>query len=212
MKRFRELTIHCTNHKEAITLLHKVEAYCDAEPFVFNREVRNQYSPDDNMTHILSSVQGTPKSVIIIFASEEKLKIINIVPYKHSVSQIKKDDYNRIIEEFGKKIEPLIADGNLMEITPADYTMSVIIPKSYKKLKAWVNCPASQSPFAHQSDLHLWFDFIIALIDNDEDLTSGDLELWLREELKWNEDLIEETVLHFEHDKDLLNYYERNRY
>ncbi len=211
MKRFRELIIHCTSHNDAVSFLHKVEAYCGNEPFIFSREVRNLYSPDENMTHILSSVSGTPKSVIVLFAREEVLRVINIVPYKHSASQIEKDDYNKIIEEFSKRIEPLLADGTLMEITPAEYTMSVIIPKSFQKLNAWVHCPAPQAPFLHQNDLHMWFDFLIALVENKEELLSGDLELWLREELKWDEDLIEETVLHFEHDIELLDYYERHR-
>jgi hypothetical protein len=208
MKRFRDLFINCTSHNEALALLHIIENECNSEPFVFSEDVRSQYMSDESMTHILSSVSGTPRSVLVLFARDKTLKVINIVPYMHSVSSIDKDDYNRIVEEFGRKITPLCeGDHYRIVISPAEYRIQDLIPLSFQALDLWVHCPAPQAPFLHPSDLHLWFDFLIALVENNEQLMSGDLELWLREEMKWSEELIEETILHFEHDKELLKYF-----
>ena len=81
-----------------------------------------------------------------------------------------------------------------------------IIPKSFQKLNRWTHCPgAPDHPFVHQFDLELWFDFICALHTNGEELSSGDLEQWLMDDNGWDEDVVTDTIIRYETERDLLN-------
>lgn len=96
----------------------------------------------------------------------------------------------------------------MIEITSGDYTLEEIIPNSVDALNRWVHSPGAPNvPFSHQLDLERWFDFLCQMIRNKEELESGKLEQWLLEEIKWPDDIIDETILKYEEEIDLLDYY-----
>ena len=167
------------------------------------------FSPDDRMAHILARLDGVPSAVILVWVSEGDIKVINIVPFNNSTFRIETEDYNRIIDEFYNKIiTPVIDKKYDVEVTAGDYTLQELIPQSYRSLEQWVHCPgAPNAPFSHQLDLERWFNFLCQLIRNDETLGVDQLEQWLREEVKWPEEIIEETLLKYEEEIDLLDYY-----
>lgn len=209
MKRFKDITIHCGNNSTALQELVRLKEACVIPEFKFDEAVEKMYGSDDKMAHILVTIQGLPQAVLLAWANESKINVINIVPFNHSAFRIEIEDYNRIIDEFYNKIVlPTISDRHRIEITSGDYSLQEIIPKSFSALSRWVHCPgAPNAPFSHQLDLTYWFEFLCQMTWNDEKMDSGKLEQWLREEIKWPEDVVEKTILKYEEEIDLLAYY-----
>lgn len=209
MQRFRNITIHCENENAALEMLQTIASACNQPPFIYEKD--DERFLKDKTIRIISTHAYTTEAVIIVIASGPDVKVINVIPNKRSVFRIDKNEYNTIMEYFKNEvIDKVVKDLNI-DFPPAEYTMESLIPKSYLKLERWASCPgAPDAPFSHPADLNLWFTFVIALVMNNESykLTSGDLEQWL-EEKKWNEEVIEETILHFEHDIDLIETFER---
>lgn len=211
MQRFRNITIHCENEDAAMKMLQTIMFACNQPPFVCEKD--DARFQNDQTIRIISTHNYTTEAVIIVIASGSDVKVINIIPHKRSVFRIDKNEYNTIMGYFKTEvIDKVVKDQNI-DFPPAEYTMESLIPKSYQKLERWATCPgAPDAPFSHQSDLKLWFEFIIALVVTNERgrLSSGDLEQWL-EGKKWNAEVIEETILHYEHDTDLIENYEKAR-
>lgn len=214
MERFRDLTIHCDNPDAALLMLKKIMAACKEPPFQSeNQDLASYKYKDDIVVRIIATLPYVSAAVLILTISGSDVKVVNIIPHQRSVFRIDKNQYNYILSAFKKNVIDGIVSGDRLEFPPAEYSMDALIPKSYKQLDRWANCPgAPDAPFSHPSDLNQWYDFIIALvISNEKDnLSSGDLEQWL-EEKQWDEDVIEETILHYEHDTELLEHY-NNKY
>lgn len=210
MKRYKKLTIVCGNDANAIKELVNIENACVIPEFKYDEEIEKLYEPDDKMAHILVSIDDLPKAILLAWANEGNIKIINIVPYNRSVFRIEVDVYNAIIDEFYSKIvRPIIRERYIVEITSGEYSLQEIIPNSFNALVRWTKSPgAPNAPFSHQFDLERWFEFLSQMTRNHETMESGQLEQWLREELKWPENVIEETILKYEEEIDLLDYYE----
>ena len=209
MKRYKDVTIVCGSDAVALQELVNIENSCVIPEFRFDEVVEKMYEPDDKMAHILVTVPGLPQAVLLAWVNEGNIKILNVVPFNHSVFRIEIEDYNRIIDEFNSKIiTPTIQGRYEVIVTSGDYSMLDIIPKSYEYLSRWSNCPGVPlAPFSHPNDLELWFEFLSQLKNRDEHLSTGQLEQWLREEKQWPEDVIEETILKFEEEVALLDYY-----
>lgn len=210
MQRYRTLTIHCGNADAATQMLQKIILECNIPPFVYEKDdKRLQY---DKTIRIISTYPNLPEAIIVVIVSDNNVKIINIVPHKKSVFRIEKNEYNTIMRYFKEKIIDKIVSEDRIDFPPAEYSMESLIPQSFKELVTWVNCSDSNAPFSHPLDLNRWFDFVIALQMNSEsdNLSSGDLEQWL-EEKNWDEEVIEETILNYEHDTELLNYFRKQQ-
>lgn len=210
MKKFKELIVKCNNHSNAIACLSEVGNKCQQSPFGYSEEIEKLYEQNDKLDHIHVTLDGVPEAILLLYVSEDKLKVINIVPFNHSCDQIEMDDYNRIVSEFEKMIIRPLFEGRYPIIsTKEEITMQEIIPNSFKSLNSWVHSPgAPQRPFSHQFDLERWFNFLCTLHINGEELTSGELEQWLTEECHWSEDIVEQTIIRYETERDLLGYYD----
>lgn len=213
MKRYKDLTIVCGSDAVALQELVNIESACIIPEFRFDDAVEKMYEPDDKMAHILVTIQGLPQAVLLAWVNEGNIKVINVVPFNHSVFRIEIEDYNRIIDEFNSKIiSPTLRGRCEVIVTSGDYTLQNIIPKSYDALNRWAHSPgAPNAPFSHQLDLERWFEFLCKMVDNNESMDSGKLEQWLCEEMKWSEDVIRETILKYEEETDLLDYYVNRR-
>ena len=213
MKRFKDFIIKCCNEVTAIAELRNIEEACTIPEFKRDEEVEKMYEPDERVAHILVNIAHLPKAVMFIWADEGNVKLLNVVPFENSVSQLEVDQYNQMVDLFLEKIvEPIIGDRYLKEITSGEYSLKEIIPKSYDYLYKWSKCPGAPSaPFSHQLDLEKWFEFLCQLISNNESLSSGELEQWLREEARWSEGVIDKAILKYEEEIDLLDYYANRR-
>lgn len=214
MKRYKDIVIDCGDSETALKELVKIKKACILPEFKHNEELERMYASDDTMAHILVDIIGLPKAVIVVWANNSKIKVINIVPFKHSVSQIEVDIYNQMIDCFHEKIlKPIFINQYKMDISSSDYTLKEIIPKSFDALNQWTSCPgAPDSPFSHPSDLERWFEFLYQMTINKEELFSDQLEQWLREEKNWPDDIIHETILKYEEEMYLLKYYDNRRH
>lgn len=211
MKKFKELIVKCNSREDAIARLVEVGQKCKQPPFGYSEEIEKLYDHNDKLDHIHVTLEGLPEAILLLYASEDKLKVINIVPFNHSCDQIEKDVYNQIVTAFEEMIiRPLFHERYTIVSTQEEITMPEIIPNSYDSLYAWVNSPgAPHSPFSHKFDLERWFHFLCTLHVNGEELTTGELEQWLIEECHWNEDIVEQTIIRYETELDLLGYYDR---
>lgn len=213
MKKYKDITIHCGSDSVAIAELVRIEDACNTPEFGYSEEVENMYEPDDKMAHILVTIKGMPQAVLLAWVNEGNIRVINIVPFKSSTFRIEIEEYNVIIDEFYHKIvQPTIGNKYPIVLTSGNYTLQEIIPLSFDALQKWTKSPgAPHAPFSHQFDLERWFEFLCQMTENRETMESGQLEQWLREELKWPEDIIDKTILKYEEEIDLLDYYVNRR-
>lgn len=213
MIKYKDITIHCGSDAIAIAELVRIENACSIPEFGYSEELEKMYEPDDKMAHILVTIEGLPQAVLLAWVNEGNIRVINIVPFKSSVFRIEVGEYNTIIDEFYQKIvRPTIGDKYQITLTSGDYTLQEIIPQSFEALRIWVHSPgAPNAPFSHQFDLERWFEFLSQMTENGETMESGQLEQWLREELNWPEDIIDKTILKYEEEIDLLDYYVNRR-
>lgn len=213
MKKYKELIIYCGDDVTAINELMNIENACVIPEFKYDEKVEKMYEPDDKMAHLLVSIEGLPQAVLLAYVSQGNIKVINIVPFNKSTFRIEVDQYNIIVDAFYEKIvRPVIGERFEVNVTSGTYILQEIIPNSYDALVKWTKSPgAPHAPFSHQFDLERWFEFLCQLINNGETLTSGQLEQWLIEELKWPEEIIDETILKYEEEIDLLDYYVNRR-
>lgn len=212
MKRYRDLTLQCIDENEAMLVLSKIIDSCDKYPFIYDKKIEKQFAfQSKGVVRIHAIVPNKPEAVIVVSASGSELKVLNIIPYNKSTIKISKDEYNQILERFYNDIVIHVSLNSKVVSTSfseAEYTIESLIPLSIEEFLNWANCPeAPNNPFSHPDDLKRWFDFVIAIVKNKERglLSSGDLEQWLVEN-KWTEDVIEETILYYEHDTYLINY------
>lgn len=210
MKKYKDLTIQCGSFENAQKGLVSIGEKCKHSPFSYSEEVEKQYMANDKMNHILVELPDTPAAVMLVFASDNELKVLNIVPYNHSCDHIEKDVYNHIVDVFNETIIRPLFDGKYPIVcTKDELSIKELIPLSYDALYRWTNCPgAPNSPFTHQFDLERWFDFLCQLHTNGEKLSSGDLEQWLAEDNGWDEDVVTDAIIRYETERDLLNYYD----
>lgn len=213
MKKYKDLEIHIGTDAQSIEALVQVENYCTKVPFEYSEEIEKMYMPDDKMAHILVRLPKMPKSVLLLWANEGKLKVINVVPNDNKVFKLTKDQYNQIIDEFEQQIIlPLFGGKYEIEKTQDEININDTIPHSFEFLSSWASCPgAPGSPFSHPNDLERWFEFLCQLRKTGEYLSSGDLEQWLLEDKNWSAEVVEDTIIRYETEMELLDYYDKHK-
>lgn len=211
MKKFKDLSVVLGSDYLAKYELNSIKKMCNESIFTYSDDIEKLYAPDDKMLHILAKVADIPEAIMLVYASSESIKVLNVVPYNHSVSSLSKDQYNTIVDVFDKMVVTPLFEKKYTIIRTSDYIdMKEQIPLSFPALDIFVRCPGWPSPFSHPLDRERWCDFICSLKENDEYLSSGDLELWLREDIHADEDLINIIINKYEDATELLEYYVRN--
>lgn len=213
MKKYKDLIIHIGTEAQAIEALVQVENFCTKVPFEYSEEIEKMYMPDDKMAHILVRLSKMPQSVLLLWANEGKLKVINVVPKDDNVFKLAKDQYNHIIDEFEQQIIlPLFGGKYKIEKTQDEINICETIPQSFESLSRWISCSgAPESPFSHPNDLERWFEFLCQLRRTNEYLSSGDLEQWLIEDRNWSAEVVEDTIIRYETEMELLDYYDKHK-
>ena len=210
MKRFKECELLCLKNQKTQELLDIVEHMSQEKGYKTERY--STFENNDTLA-VYAKNEKLPYSRIIICTNDDTntVKIINIVPLAESgVSQIEPPEYNQILGIFRDKVFTGIKnrDGNEFQETPENYTINDIIPLSAPVLNAWLGgFPLSRHPL----DEKRWYDFVIALHQNKEQLSSEIFENYIRENYNWDENDIEEFSSNLVSQLDLLEYYDRYR-
>jgi hypothetical protein len=210
MKRYKDCMLVC-NVNQSIEDLMEIVAQVSIEK---GYEISRQSSFVNNDTIIVKLIkEGFPQSRLILgYYSEKKgVSILNIVPTTESgVSEINCDTYNELLDMYKSDVFGYILDNqnNEIEENLGIYTIEELIPKSFEKLNNWLNAyPLS----LHQLDLNRWYDFVIALHQNEENLPVDILVQYLQEEYNWEEKDVEKIALRLESNLSLLEYYDHNK-
>lgn len=165
---------------------------------------------DDKVIRIIARIPTLPDALVILYANDDQIKISNIIPYNKSVDTIVREAYNKIVDSFYAQIIKPMYEG-VKDIVKTDdvVKMESLIPKSFEYLDKWAHCPgAPNTPFNHQNNLDMWFVFLCELRSNHETLSSGDLEQWLTDDLHWENDVVTDTIIRYETEISLLNFYD----
>ena len=209
MKRFKDCAIFCNPGQSVRDLQNEVKVACIN--MGYDVEEYTSFSTSDTISVIFDKNELPISRLILIVTTEENcIQVINIVPDSRAgIFSLDKDLYNRILDAFKDEIFVLISsrDGNPIVESKADYTIDDIIPNSSEQLRRWLG----GSPLSgHSSDQRRWFDFLIALIENDEYLSLDDFSNFIKETYHWREEEIEKFELKLEEELELLKYYNGN--
>lgn len=210
MNVFKELSVRFSSECEALKEMHKIGNKCANDDFVHDEELEKQYMYDDKVIRIIARIPTLPDALVILYANDDQVEISNIIPYNKSVDTIERDVYNKIVDEFYAQIIKPMYEG-VKEIVKTDDMMKMesLIPKTFEYLNRWTHCPGTpNSPFGHQNDLEMWFLFLCKLRVNHETLSSGDLEQWLTDDLHWENEVVTDTIIRYETEVALLEYYD----
>lgn len=210
MNVFKELSVRFSSECEALEEMHKIGRKCTNGDFVHDEELEKQYMHDDKVIRIIARIPTLPDALVILYANDDQIKISNIIPYNKSVDTIVREAYNKIVDAFYAQIIKPMYEGVKDIVRTGDLVkMECLIPKSFEYLDRWAHCPgAPNSPFIHQNDLDMWFVFLCELRSNHETLSSGDLEQWLTDDLHWENDVVTDTIIRYETEISLLNFYD----
>lgn len=210
MKRFKDCKLTCVQGQTSYELLQLIKSECEATGF----RVENGSSIVDAQTIcVYVELVEFPASRVVLntYNSSDGVDVVNIVPLKKSgVSQLEIPTYNGILDSFRDMIFSRIMKehGNVIKENTEDYSIEEIIPKSFCKLKTWLGFyPLSH----HTKDEHRWFDFMIALVDNDERVGASILSEYIKEKYHWSDKDLFDLELRFESQMDLLEYYAKMR-
>lgn len=210
MNVYKELSVLFSSECEALEEMHKIARKCTNGDFVHDEELEKQYMHDDKVIRIIARIPTLPDALVILYANDDQIKISNIIPYNKSVDTIVREAYNKIVDAFYAQIIKPMFEG-VKDIIKTDdvVKMESLIPKSFEYLDKWAHYPgAPNTPFNHQNDLDMWFVFLCELRSNHETLSSGDLEQWLTDDLHWENDVVTDTIIRYETEISLLNFYD----
>lgn len=210
MNVYKKLSVLFSSECEALEEMYKIGRKCANGDFEHDEELEKQYMHDDKVIRIIARIPTLPDALVILYANDDQIKISNIIPYNKSVDTIVREAYNKIVDAFYAQIIKPMYEG-VKDIVKTDdvVKMESLIPKSFEYLDKWAHCPgAPNTPFNHQNDLDMWFVFLCELRSNHETLSSGDLEQWLTDDLHWENDVVTDTIIRYETEISLLNFYD----
>lgn len=210
MKRYKDCKIISNEGLSVSQILEVVESAARAKSY---KTERNSCLRIDDVVMVYFKKRDLPYSRVVISGSERdhSVYIVNVVPMPESgVSHIGIGEYNKILETFRLDVlDDLCKDSKFkIEETSEEYSIEDVIPKTYPALRRWLDAyPLSGHPY----DLHRWYDFVISLHRNREQLSLDTFGKYLREACKWDNDTIDEWELKLESHLDLVEYYDEHR-
>lgn len=151
------------------------------------------------------------ESCIYLRINEQTLSVINII--SPAMASLGIDRYNAVLEEFVKSLREVVSiqDYNVTELySSAKYEMKDhMSAEAYNALTTWVELCPKDSPFSHELDEKLWFEFLYKLNESEEHPSESTFERWLREDKEWPlgfEDGLDEVVDKYSYSLRLFSY------
>ena len=158
---------------------------------------------------VCDKAEGKEAALVALLQRDANtLYVVNIVPRK--VGELTFDQYNAVLMEFYEKfVIPLTTELDIdVSLTKDQQSIEDwISSESATKLKRFSVLANKSTGSSHPLDQERWFDFIISVVRNDEDLYPDRLKRWLIEEEGWHEDMVVELAIEYEQNIALLKYY-----
>jgi len=216
MKTFKDLIINFQDDKTLVKFISRITTSLNHPDYTYMPDFK-QVIGNSILYQIVSHVEGTHQARIIIDSPKEQniLSVINIVPYKSSVSQINSDEYNYLLDLFHERVlAPNMLDLNCqVEITSGIINIENFIPNSYPLLNSFIGSCDKNSPISHPLDRSRWFNFLCSVVENGEELSSEILQRWLIENHDFRNEVAGKLGLYYEYGFDLLcNFRNRHGY
>lgn len=123
------------------------------------------------------------------------------------------EEYNKVLREFVKQVISIFVPLEKIQMSKEDVSLKDIIStSSYEALDRWEHLCDHNSPFGHPLDRKRWMEFLSSMyyFKDDENMSIGDLEGWLREDKKWGpylNNVISDIEMRYEDGIELLHYY-----
>lgn len=146
------------------------------------------------------------KVKIAISLNVNEIAIENVCNLHQTTDELSIQQYNTLLVGFTKNIIDPNIDANLHDHvveTLSHFEWKDVIPLSHSYLENWLAFfPLSSHPL----DRRRWFDFLIALVKNNESLDITYLEEYARTSLQWDEDSIKRCLGVYSEEVELLSY------
>lgn len=159
--------------------------------------------------YIVCDQKGERESALVaIVPREGGYYVSNIVP--RQTGRLTHDQYNRILDEFADEcIGPLEKTLDLQVIRSSDSeTLENWVSKdTAEKFRHFSGLANKSTGTSHPMDKERWYDFIIAVVTNQDSLDASTLDRWLFEEDGWDEDMANEMAIEYEQEVGLLKHY-----
>lgn len=211
MKRYRDCIVHFNSAKEVSSFMKSLKSKALSMEIKTVENGTSLIGSNVDSLDLQVDFDKLPSSRVIIWAYSDdnpRIEVINIVPTQASgISDLEVSTYNEILDSFINKILSPVCSGYgvAYESNNEDYSIEEDIPKSFEKLDLWLKgYPLS----CHPVDEKRWFDFIVALVKNGEDLSVSTFEEYIAEtQSSWKKSDIERFSENMEYGRRLLKYY-----
>lgn len=136
------------------------------------------------------------------------ITLANIIP--RDVSELTIEEYNNILDDFYQKnILPFaLSEGYLCEKSSGTTALQdIVCHQTADALIAFSSGANKETGSAHPCDKTRWYDFIISVHNNHDQLDTYFLKRWLVEEGGWSLDKAMDLVIEYEMEIGLLKRY-----
>lgn len=216
MKKYSSIIVKAP-HNELIQILEKLRNV-SSNDYKFEEGFANDYAVNifrkpEEVACFRALYDGAYNSTIWLCITDDELKVTNIVP--DTITRLSITQYNMIMNAFFMDFLSKVIDAsNVVYIDGENLEMKEMIsPDAYKKLMDWVGLCNKDNPLSHVNDEERWFDFLIAINNNNDDLSPKDLVRWLQEDYGWsysyNPERFDEISYAYEYGLSLLKYYNK---
>jgi hypothetical protein len=160
--------------------------------------------------YFVCNSQGKRKAALVALVAKNSnvLYVSNIVPCEPG--KLEHDQYNYILDEFATIcVEKIAKQMNVVMIRSSgqESLENWISSDSAQKLRLFSALANKSTGTSHPLDKERWYEFVIALVKNNDSLDTSKLIRWLSEEENWAEDIANEMAIEFEQEVGLLEYF-----
>lgn len=211
MKRYRDCVVHFNNAKQITSFMKSLKSKALSLNIEAVENGSSVVGRDIDSLDFRIKSDKLPLSRVFVLAyrgPRPRIEVANIIPTQASgVTNLNVSTYNEILDIFIEKIlSPVCKDFDVKyESNDEHYSIKEYIPKSFEKLDLWLKgFPLS----CHPMDEARWFDFIVALVKNEEELSISTFEEYIVETQKtWTRNDIECFSEKLEYSIRLLKHY-----
>lgn len=220
MKVFGKYSIECPSIKDLNLLLDRFKKIDD----ICYSYIDKTYKEDSDYKSIMiysKKVSEYPDAKILLVAklSDLSVKITNIIPLP-PVWKLSYEEYNNIANSFFCVFVTNILRTELKSINynliieNDEVSLEHILVHSFDALYDFASSCNINTPFSHPYDVDRWYKFIRNIyFSNDKEKIDIDLlSRWFVEEKHFHQDVVDDIVIKYEEQIDLLDYIKNNPY
>ena len=212
MKVFRELIIHGDAPSLEKLITHSTDSLSDGWSRNRDEEKRIRSLGADTVLLCFECDERSERPAASLWLAVEKstARVSNIVP--QNVTQLTRDEYNNILQQFHARLLNAARDlGLSIEFTPAEQTLENWASKEAASRLRFFSDHANKSTWAaHPNDRDRWYKFLVLAHREKSALDSSSLRRWLEEEAGWSPDAAMELAMEYSRARSLLEFYDQS--